>query len=352
MRLSRIGVVFTAAFVALSLCSSRCSVLDLPPRTLTMLSYNLQTLFDDRDDGVEFTGWSVAKGQWDTAGYRLRLNNLAAAIEAAVPGGPDVLILQEIENRRVADDLAGLLPGKWPTRIASEDDGRAFRCAVLSRLPLLEANAHSVQTGPEGSGEDLRPLLEVALDAEGTRLTVLAAHWKSKLGGAEATEPVRRAQAALAARRISEILAEDPRAEVVLAGDLNEGPDEWSRISGAYPTALLSREEAARAPEYADRILIAGAPEEAGLATEGLVLWSPWAEAGGWSYLYEGAEERIDHFLLSPGLLDDRGLTFRAFRSDPPRGLLREDGSPWKWVTRDREGYSDHLPIRMELGRL
>ncbi len=352
MRLSGIRAAVFAALFIFVLCSSRCSFLELPSSSLTILSYNLQTLFDDRDDGAEFSGWSVARGQWDSEGYRRRLKNLAGAIKAAVPGGPDVAVLQEAENRRVADDLAVLLPGNYPTRVVSGGEGQALHTVVLSKLPLLSARAHSVRTEAEGEAGELRPLLEAVLDADGVRLTVLAAHWKSKVGGAEATEPARRAQASLAARRIRDILAEDPAAEVLLAGDLNENPDEWERVSGAYPTALLPAEAAARAPAYPDRVLVAKTPEEAGLAADGLALWSPWEEAqGGFSYVHEGKEERIDHLLLGPGLLDGRGLVFRSFSAEAPEGLLTEDGLPWEWDRTNREGYSDHLPIRMELRR-
>ena len=351
MRFPRFGAAAAAALAVLSFCSSRCSILELPRGEVTVLSWNLQTLFDDRDDGVEFSGWSVAKGQWDAEGYRKRLRNFSRAAAAAVPGGPDILVLQEVENLRVAEDLAALLPGSWPTRIVSGGEVAAFRCAVLSRFPAVAARAHAVDPGPGFRPGDLRPLLEVVLDAEGIRLTILAAHWKSKVGGAEATEPARRAQAALAVRRIGEILAEDPAAEVLLAGDLNENPDEWIRVGQAWPTALLPADRAARAGAWTDRILLAGFPGEAGPGTEGLVLWSPWDEAGGFSYVHEGTEERIDHVLLTPGLLDGRGLSFSSFSAEPDPELLSEDGTPRAWDTRNREGYSDHLPLLLTLGR-
>ncbi len=351
MRLPRFGAAATAALAVLALVSSRCSVLDPPSREIVVLSWNLQTLFDDRDDGVEFPGWSVSRGEWDTEGYRIRLRNFARAAVAAAPGGPDVLVLQEIENRRVAEDLAALLPGAWPCRIVSDGEGSALRCAVLSRFPAVEARAHSLDAGPGLRTPELRPLLEVVLDAEGTRLTILAAHWKSKVGGAGETEPARRAQAALAARRIAEILAEDPAAEVLLAGDLNENPDEWLRVGGAWPTALLPAGLVGAADFREDRILLAERPGDAGLGPDGLALWSPWPESGGFSYVHGDTEERIDHMLLSPGLLDGRGLSFSGFSAEPPGDLLSEDGRPRAWDSRSREGYSDHLPIRLVLAR-
>ncbi|NLJ46758.1 MAG: endonuclease/exonuclease/phosphatase family protein [Treponema sp.] len=351
MRFSRFGAAAAAVLAILSLSSSRCSLLDLPRGEVTILSWNLQTLFDDRDDGAEFPGWSVAKGLWNAEGYRTRLKNLSRAAAAAFPGGPSILILQEVENIRVAEDLAALLPGSWPTRIVCEGEGAALRSAVLSRFPAVSARAHSVDPGPDVRKGDLRPLLEVVLDAEGVRLWILAAHWKSKLGGARATEPVRRTQAALAARRIGEILAEDPAAEILLAGDLNENPDEWGRVGGSWPTALLPEERAGVEPGWTDRILVARSPGDVGLGPFGLALWSPWEDSGGFSYVHEGLPERIDHVLLGPGLLDGRGLSFFSFSAEPEAELLSDDGAPRAWDSRNREGYSDHLPLRLVLRR-
>ncbi|HSV56388.1 MAG TPA: endonuclease/exonuclease/phosphatase family protein [Magnetospirillaceae bacterium] len=346
----RIGVAACALLAALALGFTRCALPFRGSGSVTILSWNLQTLFDDRDDGLEFAGWSVAGGEWDADGYRARLRSFAAAIASSVPGGPEVVVLQEVENQRVATDLAELLPGSWPTRVLAGGGG-ALGIAVLSRFQLVEARAHAAGAVPGFRPEELRPLLEAVLDADGIRLTVLAAHWKSKVEGAEATEPARRAQAAVAARRIAEILEEDPGAEVLLAGDLNENPDEWRRTGGAWPTALLPADLAVRYGGWRDRILLATEPEGAGRTESGLALWSPWDETEGFSYVWQGREERIDHVLLAPGLLDGRGLSYLAFTAHPLPGTLEADGTPNAWCSRSRDGYSDHLPIRLELTR-
>jgi hypothetical protein len=168
---------------------------------------------------------------------------------------------------------------------------------------------------------------------------VLAAHWKSKLGGAQATEPERQAAAVLAASVIRARLGADPSAAVILAGDLNENPDEFALAGGAYPTALMPADEGP-----GPWLSIASLAAEA--SAEGPVMYCPWDDYGGYSYLYAGRLERIDHLLLSPGLVGDGLPQLVSFSAEAPDFLLYADGRPRGWNSRLASGYSDHLPIR------
>ena len=92
--------------------------------------------------------------------------------------------------------------------------------------------------------------------------------------------------------------------------------------------------------------------------TAPLALFSPWyayrdsgrAPAG--SYRYRGTWESIDHLLLGPGLFDGVGVSYAgsdrfAVISD---GLLDATGGPRRFLRGPPPGgYSDHLPLRLEL---
>jgi hypothetical protein len=187
-----------------------------------------------------------------------------------------------------------------------------------------------------------RYLLECELDAGSTVLFVLAAHWKSKLGGAQATEPERQAAAVLAASVIRARLELDPSAAVILAGDLNENPDEFTLTGGAYPTALMPAEAGPGA--WLSITALAG---EA--SAEGPVLYCPWDDYGGYSYLYAGVRERIDQLLLSPGLVGDGLPHLVSFSAEAPDFILGSTGNPLGWSSRLGSGYSDHLPVRVTI---
>ena len=110
-------------------------------------------------------------------------------------------------------------------------DGLAANVAIASRIPDC-ARAHPRGRTVEGSKEQ-----ELARPGHpggaGRDLRSHAVPFQQPLevqdGGAKATEPSRLESASVLARRIGEILAQDPDADIVAAGDLNENVDEFAR---------------------------------------------------------------------------------------------------------------------------
>jgi endonuclease/exonuclease/phosphatase family metal-dependent hydrolase len=377
VRLS-LAALFAAACLA-CLPAARCSSPFSRPGSarLTIVAYNVKSLFDDKDDGPEFPEFSVAKGKWDAARYGLRLRNVAEAVLAtaprdAGPPGPDVLCLEEIENGRVLEALRSgpLAAARYKySAIAPAEDG-PFSVCVLSRLPILSERCLSAATP---AGREGRDALELELDAEGRRLFLIACHWKSKLGGDELTEEARREAAALVRSRVEELVAVEPGAELLVCGDLNESPGEYEKNGRRYATALMPLEEAAaggaasarpggrstgasaklaaaRSSIRPSRLLVASSKELAGMSGGEIVLYSPWEESGGYSFSFRGSRERIDNFLLAPGLLDGKGLSFERFSAAPAPFLVDGAGTPIAWPGSGAKGYSDHLPILLVLG--
>jgi len=155
----------------------------------------------------------------------------------------------------------------------------------------------------------------------------------------------------------AERIAADPAAELVVCGDLNESPDEYARAGKRYPTALMSVEELEGGAEGESpaaarpgRLLVASTAALAVPRFGENVLYSPWAESGGYSYSFRGSRDRIDNFLLSPGLLDGAGLAFKSFAAVKASFLVDGEGNPLAWPGSGATGYSDHLPILLVLG--
>ncbi len=355
MRPSSMVALSLLSFVVLS--ASRCAdpASAASSGSLSIVAYNVKSLFDEIDDGTEFREFSVAKGSWDEARYKARLANVAAAVLAAAGDGdrgPDLLCLEEIENGRVLEALRSgpLRPACYRYAAIAPAEGGPFSVCALSRLPILASSCHSATT-PEGRAG--RDILELELDSGGGRhLVVLACHWKSKLGGADATEEARRATAALVRDRVQARLAADPLADIVVCGDFNESPDEYLRVGRAYPTAFMPADAAdsASSTGLEDWLLVASDPSGARAGgPEGgeCVLFSPWAESGGYSYSYRGDRQRLDGFLISPGLLDGQGLCFERFAAATAAFLMDGEGNPKAWA--GSSGYSDHLPILLVL---
>lgn len=322
-------------------------------RGLLILDYNVKSLFDDVDSGTEYPEFSVSRGRWDGPRYRRRLEKLAEVILAASPEmkGPDIVCLEEIENASVLEALrrGPLAESRYRSAAIAVAPGQAIASAVLSRRPILELKCHSTALGKaEG-----RYILELAFDVGGRTLRGFVCHWKSKLEGAEATEAERLEASRLLAGRIAALLAAEPGAELFACGDFNENPDEYRRVGRRYLTALLPALDF-EALKQGPLLLVADSPDDAGLLEAGGIpcpaLYSPWASSGGYSYLHEGAEERIDGFLLSPGLLDGEGLSLDSFAALDSDFLLDAEGRPRAWSNADPGGYSDHLPLLLSLG--
>ena len=349
-----------------------------PPRgTISILAYNVDNLFDAHADGTEYPEFNPTRGRWNDRLYHLRLENTAKVIRDSVPGGPDVVVLEEIENEHVLRTLADqYLSGLGFRQMVMVPVRRsAINVGVLTRFPVTELKAHEVYTGP---GHPLRNILELHIDCAGTPLVLFACHWKSKSGGARETEQGRLLASRIIVSRVRDILRENPAADVVVGGDLNESVDEYERVGGAYQTAIVDLEKMPALPaplprRFAqDSIFAAETTGEldsfAGSGQQSdrpVVMFSPWgsvrptpaaqssaaqSSAQG-SYWFRGTWETIDQFLLSPGLLDERGFSFRSFKVVAPAFLLNRSGHPESWQNARSSGYSDHLPILLTLTR-
>jgi hypothetical protein len=361
VRLTQAAFLFSVCLVGIS--AARCSAPIRPSvgSSVSIVAYNVKSLFDAVDAGSEFPEFSVAKGKWDESRYKIRLANVAAAILASAPPGgsppgPDLLCLEEIENRAVLEALrtGPLAAARYRYAAIAPAEGGPFSVCALSRLPILAASSHCAATPAGRAGRDL---LELDVDVAGRRLVVIACHWKSKSEGAEVTEEARRESAALVRGLIAERTAVDPAAEIVVCGDLNESPDEYARTGKRYETALMSVEEIGGSPgaegtpsKMPARLLLAATAARAVPFGGEPVLYSPWTESGGYSYSFRGSRDRIDNFLLSPGLLDASGLSYRSFSAVTADFLVDGEGNPLAWPGAGSTGYSDHLPILLVLG--
>lgn len=318
-----------------------CAHIETKPETLTLMSYNVQAFFDPVDNGNEYKEYSVARGTWNEARYKIKLANITSAILAECPQKPDILFVQEIENDRVLRDLSESLGG-YAFSIAAPGGKGAITVGILSKYPVVKVKTHQYQTSATVK-LSVRLLLEAQIDIHGIPLIVFNAHWKSKKEGAEITEPDRRLAAELVRQLINDRKKENPNVGIILAGDLNTNPDEYERIGGAYCTALM--------PEGSgmERCLEVTGVIDA-VSDSPLVLYAPWLSTGGFSYCYNGNKEQIDNFLLTRDFFTKGAcIAYSSFTSEAPLFLLNESGIPRGWDNEKCEGYSDHLPIVLTL---
>ncbi|MEV0537956.1 endonuclease/exonuclease/phosphatase family protein [Kitasatospora sp. NPDC050463] len=255
----------------------------------------------------------------DQATYDAKVDALAGVITQLAP---DLLGVQEVGSQDALDDLVAKLPGTWHTAISDHPDPRGIRVGVISRFPLLDiqqrkdfpAGLHPVQVEDDGipgspTSEMGRGGLAVRVEpTPGQSLQVAVCHLKSKLltfpnkqhsttderlrarYGAYAL--LRRTAEAVTMRALADdLLQGDGRThDVIVLGDLN---DEWKAATTQILYGPPGSQMGTGGFDHPDR----GDAER---------LWNlapKLLEQGGFSRIFEGQPELIDHILISHSLL-------------------------------------------------
>lgn len=202
--------------------------------------------------GVRLTTYNIGRGAKGDKGARAAtLDRVAATI---ADERPDVVALQELHEPDVpvivaalrhahgldyhAEFAASLTAEAMQSRVAKARAGEdfdeafwagrdsAFGVALLSRAPLEEVRVERLP----GSGEP-RVALIARTDADGRAVTVIATHLATATRRAERDEQT---------HAVVE-LAEAVDGPVVLAGDLNQEPDEVAAVLAARTASLGAR---------------------------------------------------------------------------------------------------------------
>jgi len=319
---------------------------------LSLMTWNIHNLFDGNDDGYEYNEFLRSAG-WSQEKYLGRLNSISAAI-GKIENTPDVIILQEIESQKVLEDLALSMKRGYLWSHFANNRGSAVGLGILSRLPLLEAKAHSITVGEDTSP---RPVLEARVQADEGEFVVFACHWKSKIGGDDVTENVRRAAARLILRRVRELWEEEKEIGVIVAGDLNENYDEFYRHKRSKIRALLPDDPLCvklAKNKQTDFLVISGnkPPLPVHFPNETVVLFSPWLDnLENGSYFYKKDWETIDHFLISGHFFDNAGWEYENAKIVNFEPFATGSGIPFSYNAKTGLGFSDHFPLLVTLKR-
>lgn len=303
-----------------------------PAAGLTVLTWNVQNLFDDVDDGSEYSEFDPGQG-WTRRQFLDRLERAAGVLRAA--GLPDLAALQEVENLNTATVLRDrfLADAGYREVVVVPTAGSAVNTALLSKLPLERV---SLWEPPPEPGETLRGILEVELVWQGRRLVVLNNHWKSRQPEAAATEPARRKQAAVVRRRVRELEARLDRPGILVVGDFNTDLAGNTVLGSVRPALVRSQGRG-----YEDQLVL-GPPGEGRVAD----VWEALTAPG--SYCLRGRWCRLDHIFFAGAI-----GTEEPWVLDQPRvwtaGLVGSDGQPRAWSPREPAGISDHLPLIVRL---
>ncbi len=232
---------------------------------------------------------------------------------------PDVLVVQEIGGAGALEDLADRLAAagvRLPHRELAWGADPAIAVAVLSRFPFVSRRLHTNDT-ILAEGRLLRTsrgFVEVEFEApEGLRVTLLAAHLKSKRETGWPSEAlIREAEARALRHHVDALLERDPGARIIVAGDLNDHQDSrpLRLLKSRGPRALLDlRPGERRGGDPANR--------------------THNADAATWTHHYakEDSYGRFDYILVSPALRR-HWRPEGSFVADVPGGSRASDHRP------------------------
>ncbi len=323
---------------------------------ITIMSWNVQNFFDDISDGTEYSEFDPSEGDWNTDCFNQKAAALAEVIQSVKPSGPEVVVLQEVENENALNLLKDMYLKEcgyiWSAFLPTQDS--AVSNAVLSRLEIEEIITHTVYLDSTAAG---RSIGEVRLKADDfSEIYLFVNHWKSRSGGAEETEPRRIA----ASRRLAALIKVPQSVSkssgteniqerlIIAAGDFNESWDEQNRVDGTYEVALGIGidEKKSQCLRSADAQTVLASESDS-------LMYNPWIDCdSSGSYSYRGSWEALDQFFFDRQAIDGRGLEFKSFMVYQPDFMLTEYKTPLRWITSAKEGYSDHFPVIAVLERL
>jgi len=327
-------MIRTTLLATLLLAISQVHASTAQAEDFVIASWNLENLFDTADDpkvkgDEEYTPES--KKKWTKERLNIKLDNLASIVSKMNDGkGPDVIGVCEIENRKVLELLVEKLHGlgrKYEIVHQDSPSERGIDTAILvdsAVFQLADSKFHHVDA------ENTRDIVEAKLQRKDHDLYVFMNHWPSR----HHDESFRNKAGDVARKRIDEILAVDPKADIIMLGDFNDEPSDESIRD--HLRAVTSAENL---------------PAGTMLDTTAHI-----KEEGQGTFVYDNKWDMLDHIIVSPGLLDSAGFRWKegsSQRVDFPEllyqpkypGVIARPSTSYTKNDFHKNGYSDHLPL-------
>ena len=318
-------------------CSSQKEMLR---KEYTVLSYNVENLFDTVDDpkvpDEEFLPESEKK--WTNERYQKKLDDLAKVIsEVNALETPEIVGLIEVENRSVLEDLIRTGAFKdQPYAIIHEEspDYRGIDVALIYRKDAFTEIMHEILpvVFPDDTAFKTRDILYVSGKVRNKTVHVFVNHWPSRIGGDQKTEPKRVLAASVLKHKVDQLLALDPKAHIIIMGDMNDEPVNKS----------LQQTLGAQSPDSGEKLVNLMFPDDvAGLGT----------------YFYSGNWNMLDNLVVSGEMITGKNVRIQNQKGDIY-------SSPWMIFTNKNGaqtpnrtyvgpkyvgGVSDHFPVYFKM---
>lgn len=328
-------------------------------RTISIMTYNAENLFDTKHDegksdwkwlpssfkktDPEARAYCESQGNfaqycfdynWDERALNAKIQNLAKAIRAYNGfKGPDIVVLQEVENLTVLEQLVerGLPRDNYRyVTLIEGPDRRGIDVGVISRFPIVRSKLHEVSlAGTSGAHRTTRGILEVEIKVDDKKIIVFGNHWPSQSNGDDTR---------LRASEVLERISRDANADLVVAtGDFNthESDAPHGIQTNVLPYFYDSEEVLRRRVDY-------------------LNPGSHWYQ-GHWTsldkifVLKKTINKNVNIIWDSFSIINNSFLLNKYHEWTDSHGVRRVSrDTPMRFSTEELEGYSDHLPVAVK----
>lgn len=339
--MKKIFLGLIAAF-SLVIFTSSCQTKHEAP--VSVAFYNVENLFDtiDNPNTRDSDFLPTGKVAWNTERYNRKLNHIAKVISSMEQGSfPSLLGLAEVENRKVVEDLIhqkSLVKAGYAILHKDSPDERGIDVALLYRPKIF----HPVETKfirmqfPSEPDDKTRDILYSKGIVYGQdTVHVFVNHWVSRYGGQEVTDSLRRYQGYFLKKICDSIMRVEPKANIVIMGDLNDDPTDFSLVHALGALKPVSNPKDGSLYNLAD---------------------IPYSEGKG--SLYYKSWDLFDQIIVSASMLNGQnGIKVNSdsetiFKKD---WMLYKRRNGVKVPNRTMSsrsyfgGYSDHLPVMIDM---
>lgn len=199
--------------------------------TFSIAFYNVENLFNPSDDSLTNDDAFTPQGlnHWSYKKYLKKISNISKVFLSMNDWSPpDIIGVAEIEDRSVLRRFCYDSPlKKYGYRFVHYDspDRRGVDVGLLYRGDRITIG-HQVPIPvifPFDSAAKNRDILYVVANfPNGDSIHVFINHWTSRYGGYAPTVPKRNHYAKIVKQKSDSILAENPRANILITGDFND----------------------------------------------------------------------------------------------------------------------------------
>lgn len=308
----------------------------------TIASYNVENLFDLKNDNTEYSEYIPnTKSQWNQRTFNIKLNNLIKVINDM---DADIIALQEIENRELMQELKRKLP-KYQYYSFTKYPKSAVGLGILSKIEIKDNRHIDVKF----TSKLFRPILETTFIHNNIEFKVFNNHWPSKASG----ESYRIQYAKNLQDRIEKLPADY---DYILIGDFNSDYDEYIsfkknlKLNNSYGITGINQ---ILNTVYGDKFVSYDDILKYNKRVH-FNLWLDLPPNERFSSKFKGQNNTPDNILLSPALFDTKKISYvpKSFTVFKPNYLFKNnDVIRWKMSgnkfnkIHKGEGFSDHLPI-------